>query len=413
MSLFDLYLDEREVMISLVQNMVDSASATIPCPHCGRPVDPQARYCAHCGVDLAVAAVIAEQAMTMLPEGVPLAPEVLVPRIGEYMLENKIIQASDLQAALDFQEQRQIQGKPILLGQALLELGRIDQSMLDKVITMRILQLQNALNEMNKALEKRVQERTLDLQHALDRLGELNQLKSNFIANISHELRTPLTHIKGYLDILSDDGLGELTPQQHKALDVIQRSEERLERLIEDLIQFSLASRGEISLNLATVDFKKTVLATAEQFIPKAQAAEVELHIHIEDTLPCVRVDEEKLKWILGHLLDNGLKFTPVGGYCRLDAVLEHNRVQVTVSDNGIGIPDEQLHEIFEPFHQLDGSTKRHYSGTGLGLAMVKRILEAHGSQIVVKSEIGHGSQFQFTLPVDRSVELANGEEKK
>ncbi len=400
-------------MISLVQNMVDNASAEIPCPHCGRLVDPQARYCAHCGVDLAVAAVIAEQTVTMLPEGVPLAPEVLVPRIGEYMVENKIIQTRDLQAALDFQEQQQKQGKPILLGQALLELGRIDQSMLDKVITMRILQLQSALNEMNKALEKRVQERTLDLQHALDRLGELNQLKSNFIANISHELRTPLTHIKGYLDILSDGSLGTLTPQQHKALDVIQRSEERLERLIEDLIQFSLASRGEISLNLATVDFKKIALATSEQFTPKAQAAGVEMRLHIEDRLPSVRVDEEKLKWVLGHLLDNGLKFTPTGGYCQLEAVQVHHRVQVTVSDNGIGIPDEQLHEIFEPFHQLDSSTKRLYAGTGLGLAMVKRIIEAHGSQVIVKSEIGHGSQFQFTLPVDRSVVPANGEELK
>jgi signal transduction histidine kinase len=400
-------------MISLVQNMVDNASTGIACPHCGRPVDPQARYCAHCGVDLAVAAVIAEQAVTTLPEGVPLAPEVLVPRIGEYMLENKIIQPSDLQAALDFQEQRQQQGKPILLGQALLELGRIDQAMLDQVITMRILQLQNALNEMNKALEKRVQERTLDLQHALDRLGELNQLKSNFIANISHELRTPLTHIKGYLDILNDEGLGVLTPQQHKALDVIQRSEERLERLIEDLIQFSLASRGELSLNLATVDFKKIALTTVEPFVSKAKSAGVEMYIHIEDSLPFVRVDEEKLKWVLSHLLDNGLKFTPAGGYCRLDAALDHQRVQVMVSDNGIGIPDEQLHEIFEPFHQLDGSTKRHYAGTGLGLAMVKRILEAHGSQVVVNSEIGHGSQFQFTLPVDKSVKAADGEESK
>jgi signal transduction histidine kinase len=398
-------------MISLVQNMVENASAVIACPHCGRPVDPQARYCAHCGVDLAVAAVIAEQAVTPLPEGVPLAPEVLVPRIGEYMLENEIISASDLQAALDFQEQQHQLGKSILLGQALLELGRINQSTLDQVITMRILQLQNALNDMNRALEKRVQERTLDLQHALDRLGELNQLKSNFIANISHELRTPLTHIKGYLDILSDEGLGALTPQQHKALDVIQRSEERLERLIEDLIQFSLASRGELSLNLATVDFKKIALATAEQFVSKARAANVEMNIQIEDSLPFVRVDEEKLKWVLSHLLDNGLKFTPAGGYCRLDAAMDHNRLQVTVSDNGIGIPDEQLHEIFEPFHQLDGSTKRHYAGTGLGLAMVKRILEAHGSQIVVKSEIGHGSQFQFTLPVDRSVGPANGGE--
>jgi signal transduction histidine kinase len=395
-------------MISLSRNMNDDASTDIPCPQCGRPVDPQVRYCPHCGVDLAVAAVIAEQTVTSLPEGVPLAPEVLVPRIGEYMVENGIIQTEDLQVALDFQKQQQEQGKPILLGQALLELGRIDQAMLDHVITMRILQLQNALNEMNKALEKRVHERTLDLQKALDRLSELNQLKSNFIANISHELRTPLTHIKGYIDILKDEGLGPLTPHQHKALDVLQRSEESLERLIEDLIQFSLASRGELSLNLATVDFNKVIQAASEQLIQKANASGVGMYIHVDDSLPAVRVDEEKLGWVLGHLLDNALKFTPEGGHVRLNAFLDHNRIQVTVGDNGIGIPAEQLDEIFEPFHQLDGSAKRHYAGTGLGLAMVKRIVEAHGSQITVKSELGHGSQFQFTLPVDRSAKTAD-----
>ncbi len=408
---FDLQLRRREDMISLVKIMIDNSSAGIPCPHCGRPVDPQARYCPHCGVDLAVAAVIAEQTVTTLPEGVPLAPEVLVPRIGEYMLENEIIRTEDLQAALDFQQQRQKQGKPILLGQALLELGRIDQATLDHVITMRILQLQNALNVMNKALEKRVQERTLDLQNVLDRLSELNQLKSNFIANISHELRTPLTHIKGYLDILKDESLGPLTPHQYKAVDVLQGSEERLERLIEDLIQFSLASRGELSLNLATVEFKKIVVDTSERFAQKAQAADVDMHIHVDDSLPLVQVDEEKLGWVLDHLLDNALKFTPAGGYVGIDAILDHNRVQVTVSDNGIGIPAEQLDEIFEPFYQLDGSTKRHFPGTGLGLAMVKRIVEAHGSQIKVQSELGHGSQFQFTLPVDRSSEPVGGEE--
>ncbi|MCL4529228.1 MAG: hypothetical protein M1282_07420 [Chloroflexi bacterium] len=144
--------------------MIDNTSGGIRCLHFERPVDPQARCCPHCNVDLAIAAVLAEQTVTSLPEGVPLSPEVLVPRSGETMLEKGIIQYDDLRAVLDYQEQQREQGKPSLLGQALLELGRIDQSILDRVITMRILQLQNALNEMNRTLEKRVQERILDLQ---------------------------------------------------------------------------------------------------------------------------------------------------------------------------------------------------------------------------------------------------------
>jgi hypothetical protein len=155
----------------LAQRIIDNTSVGIRGPHRERPVDPSARYCPHCNVDLAIAAVIAEQTVTSLPEGVPLAPEALVPRIGEYMLEKGIIQSDDLQAAPDYQEQRRKQGKPVLFGQALLELGRIDQSVLDQAITIRILQLQNALNEMNRALEKRVQERTLlaDLSPPADR----------------------------------------------------------------------------------------------------------------------------------------------------------------------------------------------------------------------------------------------------
>ena len=126
------------------------------------------------------------------------------------MIEQGVLQPEELQRALDYQKERSALGKPVLLGQALLELNLVARETLDQVITMQILKLQRALNEANKNLQRRVDERTKELKRALNRLAELNYLKSNFISNISHELRTPLTHIKGYLDILSDDGLGLL-----------------------------------------------------------------------------------------------------------------------------------------------------------------------------------------------------------
>jgi signal transduction histidine kinase len=373
----------------------------IPCPNCVQMVDPQARYCEHCGVDLALAAVAAEQVVAErqeLPQGVPLAPEVLVPRIGEYMLDQGILSEEDLQKGLDYQTAKAAEGEPMLVGQALLELGLVDRKTLEGVITHQILQLQNALNDANRRLERRVQERTLDLQRALDRLAELNQLKSNFIANISHELRTPLTHIKGYLDLLLDEELGPLNSQQNSALQVLRRAENRLEHLIEDLIQFSLAARGELSLSLNRTNLGKLIEVEVERSQSKAKLNQVALEARVDDPLPVVEADADKMAWVLSQLVDNAIKFTPKEGRVEITAGLNGRRVQVVVNDTGIGIPPERMDEIFEPFHQLDGSATRRYGGTGLGLAMVRRIIEAHGSQVNINSVVGQGTRFEFTL---------------
>jgi signal transduction histidine kinase len=116
-----------------------------------------------------------------------------------------------------------------------------------------------------------------------------------------------------------------------------------------------------------------------------------------------VRADEEKIGWVLSHLVDNALKFTPEHGRVEIEAVLESSLVTISVTDTGIGIPPERLQEIFEPFHQLDSSATRRFGGTGLGLAMAQRIVEAHGSRIKVQSELGRGSRFEFSLPVLKS----------
>jgi signal transduction histidine kinase len=377
-------------------------SVQINCPNCGQTVQPQMRFCEHCGVDLVMAVVLAEQE-ALLPiqpvSGLPIAPEVLVPRIGEYMTQRKLIKPEDLKRALSYQKQKTKTGSPILLGQAMLELGLVDRETLDQVVTAQILELQNALAEANRTLKQRILERTLELQRALERLSELNVLKANFVANISHELRTPLTHIKGYLNLLAEGEMGPLSQSQLEGVNVILRAEERLEHLIEDLIQFSLVSRGSLNLELQKVDLLKLINTNIDRITPKAQTHGVLVSANLADDLTQVWADEDKISWVLHQLLDNAVKFTPTNGKVVVKASNNVGSVSISVTDTGIGIPKERIPEIFEPFHQLDGSSTRHYGGTGLGLTMVRRIIEAHGSQMKVDSAVGEGSCFEFRLP--------------
>jgi signal transduction histidine kinase len=377
-------------------------SGGLSCPHCNLPVDPSFRFCENCGIDLALATVLAEQAIyypIQFPSGLPLAPEALVPRLGDSLIEKGLLQPEGLNQALKFQQTKARDGHPVLIGQALVELDLIDRTSLDEVVTEQIIQLQHAIQESNRQLEQRVEQRTADLQSALNKLTELNQLKSNFISNISHELRTPLTHIKGYLDILSDLSLGPLTPLQSDAVQVLKRAEARLENLIEDLIQFSLAARGELSLRLDIFPLSELVDLVASQSQQKARHKEITFTVSIPPDLSPVRADKEKISWVINQLIDNAIKFTPAGGSVRLEAFQDTGKIQLSIQDNGIGIPPERITEIFEPFHQLDSSVTRRYSGTGLGLAMVRRILDAHGSQIKVASTVDRGTRFDFYLP--------------
>ena len=161
-----------------------------------------------------------------------LSPEMLVPRMGEYLVQKGLVSNENLQKALDYQQEETAKGNTILLGQALLDLKFIKRPQLDQAITEQILQLRSALQAANRTLERRVEERTAELQKALERVSELSQLKANFISNISHELRTPLTHIKGYVELLITESLGDITEEQRHALQISQQSTNRLETLI-------------------------------------------------------------------------------------------------------------------------------------------------------------------------------------
>ncbi len=334
-----------------------------------------------------------------MAEAPKLTPEILIPRLGEYLVQKGIISEIDLQKALAFQQDQVADGKSYLLGQALLDLKLIDREMLDQIITEQILQLRSALTAANRSLEQRVKDRTAELNEALERLSELSQMKANFVANISHELRTPLTHVKGYLELLVTQSLGPITGEQRHALEISQKAAAKLEGLIEDLIMFSLATRGEMSIKLEPVDIGRLCNLAVKFATPKADERGVYLGVVDDGKKPMVQADSEKIGWVLNQLIDNGIKFTPSGGRVIVSIKEEaNNLIMISVADTGIGIPSNRLNEIFEPFHQLDGSSTRHYGGTGLGLSLVRQIVEAHGSLLDVQSVEGKGSLFRFPL---------------
>jgi len=330
-----------------------------------------------------------------------LSPEVLVPRLGDYLVGIGHLSPQQLEQALKYQQLKQSQHIQLRLGQALRELNLIDEHTLEEAITVQILQLQQALKQANQELERRVVERTNELRKALDQVTELNQVKANFIANISHELRTPLTLMKGYLDIIADQGLGPVTKEQSEALTLMSQAEVRLEKLIDDMIQFSYVEQGELTLKLGVVNIHQVIKVAVDHVIAKAEMAEVSLKHLKPKPLPSVHCDRGQIVWVVEELLNNAIKFTPRQGMVRVEALQHANSVVVAVTDSGIGIPTNHIQEIFEPFHQLDGSSTRRYGGTGLGLAMSKRIIEAHGSRFKVLSKLGKGSRFEFALPVE------------
>ena len=375
----------------------------LPCPQCKFPIPGDSRTCPNCGVDLALLALLAERSyLSGIPETAPLpdTPDAFVPRIGDYLIEKNLLTDEELKSALERQKELADDGERRLLGQTLVEMGMVTRETIDMAITNQIIKLHAALTDANRTLELRVSERTSELKAALARLTELNQLKTNLISNLSHELRTPLAHIKGYVELLEEEELGDLTLEQGKAMTVIGRATVRLGQLIEDLIAFSTASKEGMELKLEPISLVDLARDIIDRSKPKAAQEGVRLRMSIDKGIPQIQVDVEKFSWVLYQLLDNAIKFTPEDGSIKLWAEHVSGIVTVAVSDTGIGIPSGKLDEVFQPFHQLDGSATRKFGGTGLGLALVKQIVDAHGSKIIAESMEKKGSTFRFDLPI-------------
>jgi PAS domain S-box-containing protein len=239
------------------------------------------------------------------------------------------------------------------------------------------------------------------LQRSNEELARATRLKDEFLANMSHELRTPLNAILGITEVLQEEVFGQINPEQAKSLQTLDRSGTHLLELINDILDVAKIESGQIELDLQPTNI--AVLCQSSMAFIKQQALKkrIQFNIQLPANLPDLLVDERRIRQVLINLLNNAVKFTPEGGRITLEVnpLDRDNDLQIAVVDTGIGIASEHINKLFQPFIQIDSALNRQYQGTGLGLALVKRIVELHAGQVGLTSEVGCGSRFTMTLP--------------
>ncbi len=250
----------------------------------------------------------------------------------------------------------------------------------------------------NARLFSTERQRAAELGRALDQQRELDRLQREFIQNVSHELRTPLALIRGHAEVLESGWLGDLQPEQKDSISVITRRTQMLARLVDDIMSILEVERRELTQE--SVDLAQLIRTSLADFQPAAQRAGLTLSADIAPDLPAVPGDMIALRRALDNLVGNAFKFTRAGGRITVRLSRSEATARLEVVDTGIGISSEHLGRIFERFYQVDGSPTRKYGGVGLGLALVKGIIEAHGGQIAVASEVGVGTTFIIVLPI-------------
>ena len=230
-------------------------------------------------------------------------------------------------------------------------------------------------------------------------LAQNEELRRHMVADIAHELRTPLTVLQGNLEAMRD-GVIKPTSQQ---LDSLHHEAQSLSRLVDDLGTLSLAEAGQLKLHLEAVDVSGIIRRVATGMENQAQQGRVSMEVSLPDSLPHAMADADRVAQVLRNLLSNALRHTPAGGSIRVSAQPSPQSVKdllVSVADTGQGIPAQELPLIFERFYRVDRSRARSTGGAGIGLTIVKQLVEAHGGRVWVESEMGKGSKFYFTLPV-------------
>ena len=256
------------------------------------------------------------------------------------------------------------------------------------------------IHQLNVDLERRVEERTMELVYA-------NRVKDEFLANMSHELRTPLSGILGFSESLMEGVYGDLVQRQNYAVQMIYSSGEHLLELINDILDISKIEAGKFEFSLEEVNINQVCHASMAFIRQLANKKSVMVEYVISEAVATMAADPRRLKQVLINLLNNAVKFTPENGKIVLEvqADAKASLMRFFVTDTGIGISPEDIPKLFQPFVQLDGGLSRQYEGSGLGLALVKKMVEMHGGSIDVQSELGKGSRFSFVLPWSRDIQ--------
>jgi signal transduction histidine kinase len=257
-----------------------------------------------------------------------------------------------------------------------------------------------------QSLERKVEERTRELQQALAELSRkgrqlevASKHKSEFLANMSHELRTPLNAIIGFSEVLLQRMFGELNSKQDEYLRDVLSSGRHLLSLINDILDLSKVEAGRMELELARFDLPQALQDTLVLVRERAVRHGIDLHLDTDAGLGGLVADERKIKQVMLNLLSNAVKFTPEGGRVDVRAVPTDGAVEISVTDSGIGIAPENQELIFEEFRQVGGDYAHKREGTGLGLTLARKFVELHGGRLWVKSQVGQGSTFTFSVP--------------
>jgi signal transduction histidine kinase len=284
-----------------------------------------------------------------------------------------------------------------------------------------------ALALENSILYNALTDKVQELERVNMELRQLDRMKSQFLANVSHELRTPLTSIKGYVEYIKKEKLGPITPMQNEGLNVAQRNIMRLQRLIHDLLEYTKLEFKKSRIQIRPCRFDDLWLEATQEFSEIIEKRQIRMQLTLAPDLPLLFVDAERFGQVISNLMSNAIKFSDDQGAITVCAQAIHHPgpfynaeayskcrlresivpVEIRISDEGIGIPQELLPRIFERFYQVDSSSTRKYGGTGLGLALVKSILEAHGIPIDVQSKVGHGTTIGMVVPGIQATDTA------
>jgi len=243
----------------------------------------------------------------------------------------------------------------------------------------------------------------------ITRARQLEQMRTDFVANVTHELRTPLTSIEGFAETLLEGALNE-PETARRFVEIIQRESRQLAALIDELLDLARVESGRFRMRRRLTRPADLVQETLARLSPEAEKKGVRLTAEVADDLPLVDGDPDRLIQVLTNLVDNAIKYTPAGGRVTLSARRAEDQVLLAVGDTGAGIPQADLGRIFERFYRVDKARSRATGGTGLGLAIAKHIVEAHGGTIAVESELGRGSTFTVALPAagERTASVSN-----
>ncbi|MFA5345786.1 MAG: GAF domain-containing sensor histidine kinase [Candidatus Omnitrophota bacterium] len=249
-------------------------------------------------------------------------------------------------------------------------------------------------------LEKKVTERTRELTLALEEVKKISDNKTNFVSSVSHELRTPLTSIKGYAAILLTGKLGDLPPEVRQRLEKINRHSDELVHMVNELLDISRIESGKVTMRTEVCDLKEITAKVEDLLSEQLKERKLSFVVEIGPEANAVLADRTQLERVFINLVGNAMKFTPPDGSITIKSRKIDKMAGISVVDTGCGIAEEAHDSIFDEFYRVDNAINQEVKGTGLGLALVKHIVEAQGGRIWVESSPGSGANFSFTLPI-------------